>query len=223
MKKIGFYFLMFFSLSLFPLFLGSCKKASSSHEHKKGEHHDEDKDHEEHHHHQGSGHMAHMKKVREALKKKLGKDYDKPVDISKADLANGKKIFLQTCATCHGTTGKGDGPAGKALNPKPADFTDPEHSRFYSDQGRLWIIRNGIPIPGTAMVGWEKSLGKKGTLDVFAYILTLRKKGESSEKDHDHEGKKIMMMITMINSSILDPFGLNKGALLFSYIGGSLM
>jgi len=41
-----------------------------------------------------------------------------------ADLAAGKKVFMTYCATCHGTTGKGDGPAAAGLNPKPADFAD---------------------------------------------------------------------------------------------------
>lgn len=38
-------------------------------------------------------------------------------------MARGKAIFGQTCATCHGPEGKGDGPAGKGLNPMPRDFT----------------------------------------------------------------------------------------------------
>lgn len=41
-----------------------------------------------------------------------------------ADLAAGKKVFMTYCATCHGTAGKGDGPAAAGLNPKPADFAD---------------------------------------------------------------------------------------------------
>ncbi|MBV6422687.1 MAG: hypothetical protein NAOJABEB_00470 [Steroidobacteraceae bacterium] len=41
-----------------------------------------------------------------------------------ADLAAGEKVYKTYCMTCHGTTGKGDGPASAALNPKPADFAD---------------------------------------------------------------------------------------------------
>jgi mono/diheme cytochrome c family protein len=38
-------------------------------------------------------------------------------------MARGKALFDQTCAPCHGTGGKGDGPAGKGLTPAPRNFT----------------------------------------------------------------------------------------------------
>jgi len=34
-----------------------------------------------------------------------------------------KQMFNSYCAPCHGVSGKGDGPAAAALNPKPADLT----------------------------------------------------------------------------------------------------
>jgi len=34
-----------------------------------------------------------------------------------------KQLYEATCAACHGVSGKGDGPAGQALQPKPVDFT----------------------------------------------------------------------------------------------------
>jgi len=39
------------------------------------------------------------------------------------DAAAGKPIYEANCSSCHGTSGKGDGPVGKALNPPPRDFT----------------------------------------------------------------------------------------------------
>jgi mono/diheme cytochrome c family protein len=36
--------------------------------------------------------------------------------------AAGAKVFKMYCETCHGSGGKGDGPAAAALNPKPANF-----------------------------------------------------------------------------------------------------
>lgn len=51
-----------------------------------------------------------------------------PVDVFKLSVstpelvAKGKGLFESTCAPCHGTDGKGDGPAGASLNPKPRNF-----------------------------------------------------------------------------------------------------
>ena len=39
-------------------------------------------------------------------------------------MARGKNLFAQSCATCHGPDGKGDGPGGMGLNPKPRNFTE---------------------------------------------------------------------------------------------------
>lgn len=39
-------------------------------------------------------------------------------------LQAGATVFKTYCETCHGPTGRGDGPAAVALNPKPADFAD---------------------------------------------------------------------------------------------------
>jgi len=35
---------------------------------------------------------------------------------------NAQQDYATMCAACHGDTGKGDGPAGKALTPPPMDF-----------------------------------------------------------------------------------------------------
>jgi mono/diheme cytochrome c family protein len=36
---------------------------------------------------------------------------------------DGPQMFRSYCGPCHGVSGKGDGPAAAALNPKPADLT----------------------------------------------------------------------------------------------------
>jgi len=37
--------------------------------------------------------------------------------------SSGKEMFLSYCASCHGKSAKGDGPASKALKQLPADLT----------------------------------------------------------------------------------------------------
>lgn len=51
-----------------------------------------------------------------------------PVDVYKLSVstpelvAKGKGLYESTCSPCHGPDGKGDGPAGANLNPKPRNF-----------------------------------------------------------------------------------------------------
>jgi mono/diheme cytochrome c family protein len=54
-----------------------------------------------------------------------------PVDLaavlqpSSETLASGDILFSQTCASCHGPSGRGDGPAGTGLDPAPRNFHEP--------------------------------------------------------------------------------------------------
>ena len=43
-----------------------------------------------------------------------------------AHAEDGALLFKTYCSTCHGESGKGDGVAAAALNPKPRDFTAPD-------------------------------------------------------------------------------------------------
>ena len=139
------------------------------------------------HSHDMGDHMGHMNDVRKWLKGELGEMYNSKVPAPTSDeIKAGKAVYVKVCSSCHGTSGKGDGPAAAALNPKPANFTDTEHSMFYSDRGRLYIIKKGIK--GTAMVGWENTLSDTEINNVYAYVRSLRGSGsEQEEHDHEHE------------------------------------
>jgi mono/diheme cytochrome c family protein len=47
----------------------------------------------------------------------------KKVPIQPTPAASGEAMFKAYCAVCHGTGGKGDGPAANALKKRPADLT----------------------------------------------------------------------------------------------------
>jgi mono/diheme cytochrome c family protein len=92
-----------------------------------------------------------------------------------ADVDEGKKLYGQFCVSCHGQSGKGDGPAATALNPKPRDHTDKELMSKLSDEDMLKVIKNGGVSVGKSplMPPWGASLKDDQIKDVIAYIRTL--------------------------------------------------
>jgi mono/diheme cytochrome c family protein len=47
----------------------------------------------------------------------------KQVPVAMTSPASGKEMYISYCAACHGTDGKGNGPAASALKIPPADLT----------------------------------------------------------------------------------------------------
>jgi len=85
-----------------------------------------------------------------ALQRQLVSEYDLMVAPKKApDLAEGAKLYQANCLACHGATGKGDGPAAGALDPKPTDFTDIARASARSVFGLYNTISLGVA--GTSM------------------------------------------------------------------------
>jgi mono/diheme cytochrome c family protein len=85
-------------------------------------------------------------------------------------VGNAKKSVETNCASCHGATGKGDGPAAVALPPpKPADWTAPV-VQSQTDGELFWKITNGRG----AMPPW-KHLPEKERWEIVNYIRTLKK------------------------------------------------
>jgi mono/diheme cytochrome c family protein len=83
-----------------------------------------------------------------------------PIDISKIGeptpdlLAKGKNIFTTVCISCHGEAGKGDGPAGSILNPKPRNFTSKDGWKNGPKLSQIFkTLQDGIP--GSAMASYE--------------------------------------------------------------------
>jgi mono/diheme cytochrome c family protein len=86
-------------------------------------------------------------------------------------LGNAKKSAETNCASCHGATGKGDGPAAAALPPpKPANWqADPVQKQ--TDGEIFWKISNGRG----AMPPW-KHLPDKERWELVNYIRSLKPK-----------------------------------------------
>ena len=82
----------------------------------------------------------------------------------------GRALYVAKCQACHGTTGKGDGPASRALPKKPKDFTTAEFWSSTTDARLEAVILNGLP--GTIMRGFGP-MAPEQLSDLVAYLKSL--------------------------------------------------
>lgn len=90
------------------------------------------------------------------------------------DAGAGKAIYAEHCIVCHGIKGAGNGPSGRALNPKPLNFitSTADQSQWFEATKR-----------GTEAVGKSKNMPEYGSKlsdrqirTVLAYVNTLKLK-----------------------------------------------
>ena len=84
-------------------------------------------------------------------------------------LTAGEVLYAQTCQTCHGETGRGDGPLGVGLEPAPADLV--VHVPLHPEADLFGYIHDGIP--GTGMAPLGDVLTDDEIWHVINYIRTL--------------------------------------------------
>lgn len=96
----------------------------------------------------------------------------------KGDAKAGKKTYDSLCATCHGSTGKGDGPGAAVLNPKPRDHTDCKTMAKESDATLVKVIKEGGQSVGRSplMPPWGGALKDQQIRELVAYIRGFCKK-----------------------------------------------
>ena len=107
---------------------------------------------------------------------KIPKEYKglkNPLKPTEENLKAGEKIWKEQCVACHGESGKGDGPAGKSLNPPAADLSFIFKRPIAQDDFLFWTISEGGVKFGTAMPAYKNILSEKQRWQV---ILYLRKK-----------------------------------------------
>jgi mono/diheme cytochrome c family protein len=93
--------------------------------------------------------------------------------------AAGQKLYAANCVPCHGPAGKGDGPAGVGLNPRPGDFTIHMVPGKHTDgQVFLWIA-NGYP--NSAMPAWSPRFSDQQIWQLVGYLRTFGQAGGQSQ------------------------------------------
>jgi len=85
--------------------------------------------------------------------------YRSPTGFTAASIAEDTQLYLQHCTVCHGSGGRGDGPAAGSLAVPPADLTA-SHLWMHSDGEMFWWLSHGIDAPegGLAIPGFAAVL-----------------------------------------------------------------
>jgi mono/diheme cytochrome c family protein len=93
-------------------------------------------------------------------------------NVSPAD-AEAHDIFDHVCAMCHGPNGRGDGPNGMSLNPRPRDYTDKAWQKTVTDDELRKAILEGGPAVGksAAMPPNPNLRGKPEVVDALVKIV----------------------------------------------------
>ena len=98
--------------------------------------------------------------------------------------AEGQKLYMTHCSSCHGDKGRGDGAAGKALPVKPADHTDGNLMNSFTDEFLVTIISKGGAAVGKSsfMPAWGGVLKDNQLQDLLAYLRSIANPSKASGK-----------------------------------------
>jgi mono/diheme cytochrome c family protein len=93
-----------------------------------------------------------------------------PLPADRVTLEEGRELYLQSCAICHGTDGHGRTDLGRGMYPPAMDLTSP-HVQHWNDAELFWIIQNGVRLTG--MPSWKSSLSDTDDWKLVHFIHDL--------------------------------------------------
>ncbi len=102
-----------------------------------------------------------------------------PIPAGNASRERGRKLFEANCVSCHGPTGRGNGPIAARLETLPADLA--AMAGQHPDGDFAWKIAEGRG----AMPAWKTVLKDTEIWDLVNYIQNLGK-SEDSHRGHSH-------------------------------------
>ena len=99
-----------------------------------------------------------------------------PIPGNSRSLAEGKKLYVRECLSCHGAGGKGNGPEAKDLEKPVPDFTTAK-AAAQTDGALFWKTTMGR----TPMPGYRKTLSKKQRWHLVNYMRSLMPREQLAE------------------------------------------
>lgn len=100
-------------------------------------------------------------------------------------LAEGNRLFIRYCASCHGRDAKGNGPLAPALTPAPADLT-------------MLSARHGSPLPKSKITEWidgRREVRAHGPMDMPVWGERLTASGPEGDPAREALATGTLMLI----------------------------
>jgi mono/diheme cytochrome c family protein len=95
---------------------------------------------------------------------------ENPIPATPEAVQDGLSLYKKNCLTCHGTQGRGDGPAAQFIESSPTDISDPEVQSRVTDGEVFWKISEGRnPMPS-----FKKKLSEDERWKLVHYVRRLR-------------------------------------------------
>ncbi len=94
-----------------------------------------------------------------------------PQTIPTPSARNGQPIFQESCAPCHGATGRGDGPTAAQIPQGATALADPALARLVTPAEWFQVVKEGRM--AQFMPPWSNRLSDQQIWDVVAYSLFL--------------------------------------------------
>jgi mono/diheme cytochrome c family protein len=98
------------------------------------------------------------------------RDARNPLQPTEENVAAGRLLYGDNCATCHGPQGYGDGPAVEGLNPPPANIAALARMPMASDGYLMWTLSEGGKPIGSAMPSFDGVLTQMQRWQVITVV-----------------------------------------------------
>lgn len=99
-----------------------------------------------------------------------------PIAADGNSVSRGRTLFSKHCAECHGAMGRGDGKAGRDLDPTPSDLTADEVCQKTDGELFKKITRGRRPMPS-----YRRLLSEEDRWHVVNYVRSLENKPQRSQ------------------------------------------
>ena len=95
------------------------------------------------------------------------------ISLTPEVISRGKATYMTSCAACHGSQGRGDGPAASALAAKPRDHTNGAYMDKLSNAHIFKVVKFGGAMFGYPAMPAQPSLSDEEVKDLIAFVRTL--------------------------------------------------